>query len=44
MPVVAVDFGYTDLPVETFAPDRVISHFDELFDAVEDLSAAFRVA
>ncbi len=44
VPVVAVDFGYTDLPVETFAPDRVISHFDELFDAVEDLSAAFRVA
>ncbi|MBB2970544.1 HAD family hydrolase [Mesorhizobium sp. RMAD-H1] len=30
IPVVAVDFGYTDLPVETFEPSRVISHFDEL--------------
>lgn len=30
IPVVAVDFGYTDLPVHTFGPSRVISHFDEL--------------
>lgn len=30
IPVVAVDFGYTDLPVQTFDPSRVISHFDEL--------------
>lgn len=30
IPVVAVDFGYTDLPVNTFGPSRVISHFDEL--------------
>jgi phosphoglycolate phosphatase len=44
VPVVAVNFGYTDLPVETYEPDRVISHFDELWDAVESLSAVFRVA
>lgn len=44
IPVVAVNFGYTDLPVETFEPDRVIAHFDELWDAVESLSAVFRVA
>ncbi|VFU07062.1 protein of unknown function [Methylocella tundrae] len=44
MPVVAVNFGYTDLPVETFKPDRVIAHFDELWEAVEELSAAFHVA
>lgn len=34
VPVVAVDFGYTDRPVADFAPDRVISHFDVLWDAV----------
>jgi phosphoglycolate phosphatase len=34
VPVVAVDFGYTDRPVETFGPDRVISHFDALDAAV----------
>ncbi|VTZ25772.1 Phosphoglycolate phosphatase (fragment) [Methylocella tundrae] len=44
VPVVAVNFGYTDLPVETFKPDRVIAHFDELWEAVEELSAAFHVA
>jgi phosphoglycolate phosphatase len=35
VPVVAVDFGYTDKPVAELGPDRVIAHFDELFDAVE---------
>ncbi|QGM97826.1 HAD family hydrolase [Methylocystis parvus] len=34
-PVVAVDFGYTDIPVAELAPDRVISHFDELWAAAE---------
>ncbi len=29
IPVVAVDFGYTDLPVQHYGPSRVISHFDE---------------
>jgi phosphoglycolate phosphatase len=37
IPVVAVDFGYTEQPIETFAPDRVISHFDQLWDAVAGL-------
>jgi phosphoglycolate phosphatase len=32
-PVVAVDFGYSEPPVKAFAPDRVISHYDELWDA-----------
>ncbi len=44
IPVVAVNFGYTDAPIETFEPDRVIGHFDELWEAVEELSAAFHVA
>lgn len=37
VPVVAVDFGYTETPVETFAPDLVISHFDDLWEAVAAL-------
>jgi phosphoglycolate phosphatase len=36
-PVIAVDFGYTDTPVATMGPDRIISHFDELWAAVQDL-------
>jgi phosphoglycolate phosphatase len=38
MPVIAVDFGYTDVPVAELGPDRVISHFDELFEAVLNLT------
>jgi phosphoglycolate phosphatase len=34
VPVVAVDFGYTDVPVAKLDPDRVISHFDALPAAV----------
>ncbi|MBV1702486.1 MAG: phosphoglycolate phosphatase [Hyphomicrobiales bacterium] len=34
IPVVAVDFGYTDLHVSHFNPDVVISHFDELQAAI----------
>ncbi len=37
MPVIAVDFGYTDVPVAQLGPDRVISHFDELFEAVREM-------
>jgi phosphoglycolate phosphatase len=33
IPVIAVDFGYTDRPIEEFGPDRIISHFDELPEA-----------
>lgn len=39
VPVVAVDFGYTETPVGAFAPDLVISHFDELWGAVAQLRA-----
>ncbi|MBV9634604.1 MAG: HAD hydrolase-like protein [Methylobacteriaceae bacterium] len=34
VPIVAVDFGYTDLHVSHYGPDRIISHFDEAWDAV----------
>lgn len=37
IPVVAVDFGYTDRPVQEFGPDRVISHFNELPEAAASL-------
>jgi phosphoglycolate phosphatase len=42
-PVVAVDFGYTEIPVAALAPDRVISHFDELWAAARAIlpSSAF---
>ncbi len=40
IPVVAVDFGYTDLHVSEFAPDVVISHFDQLATAVAQLGKA----
>ncbi len=34
IPVIAVDFGYTDIPVHELGPDQVISHFNELERAV----------
>jgi phosphoglycolate phosphatase len=37
VPVVGVTFGYTDQPIETYAPDRVIAHYDELWEAIEAL-------
>jgi phosphoglycolate phosphatase len=38
IPVVAVPFGYTDISVRQLGADRVIDHFDELFDAVGALT------
>ncbi len=40
MPVVAVDFGYTDVPVSELEPDAVISHYGCLPDAIERLLSA----
>jgi phosphoglycolate phosphatase len=37
IPVIAVDFGYTETPVALLAPDRVISHFDALTAAVDEI-------
>jgi phosphoglycolate phosphatase len=37
IPVIAVPFGYTEVPVQELGPDLVIEHFDELFEAVENL-------
>jgi phosphoglycolate phosphatase len=37
VPIVAVDFGYTETPVALLNPDRIISRFAELPAAVADL-------
>jgi phosphoglycolate phosphatase len=42
VPVIAVDFGYTDTPVSELSPDIVISHFDALPAAVRELMQARR--
>jgi phosphoglycolate phosphatase len=44
VPVIAVDFGYTDVPIEEFHPDRVISHFDALPAAVAAIAHGWRGA
>src|SRR5580692_6251451 len=35
VPVVAVDFGYTEVPIETLHPDRIISTYVDLPAAIE---------
>lgn len=37
IPVVAVSFGYSHVPVADLAADRIIGHFDELYDAATPL-------
>jgi phosphoglycolate phosphatase len=39
VPVIGVPFGYTPRPVAEFGPDRVIAHFDEAYEAIQDLFA-----
>ena len=40
VPVIAVDFGYSDRPVAEFGPDRTIAHFAELPASVAAISSA----
>lgn len=40
VPVIAVDFGYTDVPVTQLGPDRIISHYDDLLGNVRAFSFA----
>jgi phosphoglycolate phosphatase len=44
VPVIAVDFGYSRIPVADLAPDRVISHFDDLYAAATALIPAAQKA
>jgi phosphoglycolate phosphatase len=39
VPVVAVDFGYSDVPIVSLKPDRIISSFADLPPAVSALAA-----
>ena len=40
VPVIAVDFGYTDIPIESLHPDRIISSFAQLPAAIRALGTA----
>jgi phosphoglycolate phosphatase len=40
VPVIAVDFGYSDGPVSEFGPDQVISHFAQLPAAIDAIFSA----
>ncbi len=42
IPIVAVDFGYSETPIKELGPDRLISHFDQLLAAVMELDPAPR--
>ena len=37
VPVIAVDFGYTDIPVAELKPDRIVSTFWELPGAISQV-------
>ncbi|MDO8876913.1 MAG: HAD-IA family hydrolase [Pseudolabrys sp.] len=40
IPVIAVDFGYSDRPVSEYGPDRLISHFSQLPEQIAGISFA----
>ena len=40
VPVIAVDFGYSERPIAEYGPDRLISAFDQLPVAVSELATA----
>jgi phosphoglycolate phosphatase len=39
IPIVAVSFGYTDVPVADLAPDAIIGHYRELESAIDGIQA-----
>jgi len=39
VPVIAVDFGYSDVPIRTLKPDRIISSYADLPAAIVELTA-----
>ena len=39
VPVIGVEFGYTEVPIAELKPDRLIGHFRDLPEAVETLMA-----
>jgi phosphoglycolate phosphatase len=43
IPVIGVDFGYTEVPISELKPDRLISHMRELPAAVESLMLQLKI-
>jgi phosphoglycolate phosphatase len=39
VPVIGVEFGYTEVPIAELKPDRLIGHMRELPGAVQSLTA-----
>ncbi len=39
IPIIAVDFGYSEVPIETLQPDRLIGSFADLPAAIQELEA-----
>jgi len=35
IPIIAVDFGYSEHPLESYSPDRIVSNFETLFDVAK---------
>jgi phosphoglycolate phosphatase len=42
IPVIAVDFGYSERPIAEFGPDQIISHFAQLPASVAAVSSALK--
>jgi phosphoglycolate phosphatase len=42
VPVIAVDFGYSEVPIATLQPDRIISSYGELPAAISGVVASGR--
>jgi len=41
LPVIAVSFGYSKIPISAFNPDIIIDHYDEFLAAVDKISEKF---
>jgi phosphoglycolate phosphatase len=44
MPIVAVDFGYTDVPIMSLNPDRIVSSFSALPEAIAALAPGLQAS
>ena len=44
IPVIGVEFGYTDVPIAELKPDRLIGHFSQLPAAIASLEGAARAS
>jgi phosphoglycolate phosphatase len=38
IPVVAVDFGYSETPIQKLGADRLIGHYDQLAAAIAEVA------